>query len=256
MQIEGRIYRIGQAYNCTTLKSIDMDTLKMLMVVTGTGMYASGNLKTGLWLSELTHLYHIAESQKYEITLATPKGGNAPVDPGSLQPMMSDKLSGEYWNDLQFRNRLQHTTSLDEVSGRRFDCVYLAGVHGAMYDFPGNVVLQAILKNHFEARKIVAAICHGVSGLLNVQFSDGEYLIKDKKLTGFSRFEESLARRKKEVPFNLEAALKKRGADYEKAWLPMTSKVVVSDNLITGENPFSSKVTAEVVMRQLIGKKL
>ena len=91
--------------------------------------------------------------------------------------------------------------------------------------------------------------------LLNVKLSGGEYLIKDKKITGFSWFEESLAGRKKEVPFDLEAALEKRGADYEKALIPMTSKVVVDCNLITGQNPFSSKEMAEVVMRQLSREK-
>lgn len=232
-----------------------MDTLKMLIVATGTGMFANGTLQTGLWLSELTHMYKGAEEQKYEITLASPRGGDIPVDPESIKPVALDKLSKQYWDDPGFRDKLQHAKRLDEVSGQLFDCVYLAGGHGAMYDFPGNVVLQAILRDHYEAHKIVAAICHGVSGLLNVKMSDEAYLIKDKRITGFSWFEESIAGRKEEVPFNLEAELKKRGADYEKAYVPMRSKVVVSRNLITGENPFSSKEMAEVVIEQLEGKK-
>ena len=232
-----------------------MDTLKMLIVTTGTGMFANGTLQTGLWLGELTHIYKGAEDRKYEITLASPRGGDIPVDPESLKPVTLDKLSREYWGDSGFREKLQHAKRLDELSGQLFDCVYLAGGHGAMYDFPDNVVLQAILRNHYEAHKIVAAICHGVSGLLNVKMSDEAYLIKDKRVTGFSWFEESIAGRKEEVPFNLEAELKKRGADYEKAFIPMTSKVVVSRNLITGENPFSSKEMAEVVIGQLNAKK-
>ncbi|MBS1748115.1 MAG: type 1 glutamine amidotransferase domain-containing protein, partial [Bacteroidetes bacterium] len=99
--------------------------------------------------------------------------------------------------------------------------------------------------------KIVAAICHGVGGLLNVKLSNGEYLIKDKTITGFNWFEESLANRKKKVPFNLEAQLRSRGSDYRKSFIPMTSKVVVDRNLITGQNPFSSKEMAKVVMREL-----
>ena len=167
-----------------------MDALKMLIVVTGTDMYADGNLQTGLWLSELTHIYHCAEEAGYEITVASPKGGNVPVDPESLKPMMLDKLSKDYWDDLEFRRELQHAKSLAEVSGQLFDCVYLAGGHGAMYDFPDDTVLQAIIEKHYESDKAVAAICHGVSGLLNVKLSGGEYLIKDKKITGFSWFEE------------------------------------------------------------------
>lgn len=233
-----------------------MDIRKLLLVVTGTGMYASGDLETGLWLSELTHIYHSAEKHKYEITIASPQGGNVPVDPESLKPMVLDKLSKEYWEDIEFRKRLQHAKSLEEVFMQQFDCVYLAGGHGSMYDFPNNAILQIIIKNQYEGHRIVAAICHGVCGLLNVRLSDGEYLIKGKKLTGYSWFEETLARRKKEVPFDLEEALKERGADYEKAFIPMTSKVVVDGNLITGQNPFSSEEIAEVIMQQLNGKKI
>ncbi|MDD3037695.1 type 1 glutamine amidotransferase domain-containing protein [Bacteroides sp.] len=231
-----------------------MDNLKMLAIVTGTSMYASGNIKTGLWLSELTHIYHSAKEQGYEFIIASPKGGNTPIDPESLKPMVLDKLSKYYWNDSEFREMLQRTKSLDEVSGLMFDCVYLAGGHGTMYDFPDNMVLQKIIKDHYENNKIVAAICHGVGGLLNVKLSNGDFLIKDKKLTGFTWCEESIVGRKKEVPFDLEAALKERGADYQKALIPMTSKVFADSRLITGENPFSSKEMAKVVVQQLSEK--
>lgn len=228
-----------------------MDNLKILAVVTGVGEFADGNIKTGLWLSELTHIYHSAKKQGVEITVASPKGGDTPVDPESLKPLFLDDISKTCWEDAAFDEVLQYTKSLDEVSALHFDCVYLAGGHGAMYDFPDNAVLQTILKEHYENKKMVAAICHGVCGLLNVKLSDDEYLIKGKKLTGFSWPEELLAARQKEVPFDLEAKLKERGADYEKAFLPMTSKVVVDENLITGQNPFSSKEMAKVVLQRL-----
>lgn len=228
-----------------------MDASTILLIVTGTGEYASGNLPTGLWLSELTHIYHSAEEQGYEITVASPKGGNVPIDPESLKPLLLDKISRKYWDDPAFRCMLQHTQSLDEISGKMFDCIYLAGGHGTMYDFPDNAVLQSIIKSHYESDKMVAAICHGVCGLLNVRLSDGEYLVREKELTGYSWFEEILARREKEVPFNLEETLKERGADYRKAFIPMTSKVLVDGNLITGQNPFSSKEIAKVILQQL-----
>lgn len=228
-----------------------MALASILTVVTGTDRYAGKNLATGLWLSELTHIYHCAINQGYEVIIATPNGGNAPVDPESLPPLVLDKLSRTYWNNQDFRNKLQHTRSLAEVSDRDFCCIYLAGGHGTMYDFPHQPDLQALLKNYYEADKTVAAICHGVCGLLNVRLTQGEYLIQGKRLTGYSWLEESVARRKKVVPFNLEEALKKRGARYEKAWIPMTSKVVVTGNLITGENPFSSKEMAKMVMQHL-----
>ncbi|WP_291584994.1 type 1 glutamine amidotransferase domain-containing protein [Bacteroides sp.] len=226
-----------------------MATSNLLLIVTGTDKYAGGSPATGLWLSELTHIYHSAQGQGYTITVASPKGGNTPIDPESLKPMVLDKVSKSYWENPAFREVLQHTKSLNEVSGQMFDCIYLAGGHGTMYDFPDNTVLQAIVKAHYESNKTVAAICHGVCGLLNVKLSDGEYLVRNKKLTGFSWFEESLARRKKEVPFNLEEALKERGADYRKALVPMTSKVEVDGHLITGQNPFSSEEIAKVILR-------
>ena len=169
--------------------------------------------------------------------------------------MVLDKISKSYWEDATFRGLLKHTKSLEEVSAQQFDCVYLAGGHGTMYDFPNDATLQAIIKEQYENGKIVGAICHGVGGLLNVKLSDGEYLIKGKTATGFDWFEESIARRKKKVPFNLEAALKERGIHYKKAFIPMTSNVVVDDNLVTGQNPFSSKEMAKVVMQQLKKQK-
>lgn len=225
--------------------------MKVLIIVTGVAAYESGRLRTGLWLSELAHLHHSAIEQGHEVTIASPKGGDTPIDPESLKPLVLDKVSKAYWEDPSFRQLLHRTRSLEEVAQERFDCVYLAGGHGTMYDFPNDTTLQHIIRDHYESNKMVAAICHSVGGLLNVTLSNGEALIKGKRITGFNWFEESLARRKKEVPFNLEAALKERGADYRKAFVPMTSKVIVDGNLITGQNPFSSKEMAEVVLREL-----
>lgn len=233
-----------------------MDNLKILAVVTGVGEFKNENLKTGLWLSELAHIYHSAKERGVEITLASPDGGDTPVDPESLKPLTMDEVSEACWNDVTFRHELRHTKSLVEVSALPFDCVYLAGGHGAMYDFPDNIALQAILRNQYESNKMVATICHGACGLVNVRLSNGEYLVKGKKLTGFSWFEEGLAGRKEEVPFDLEAKLKERGANYEKAFIPMTSKVVVDGNLVTGQDPFSSKEMAKVVLERLAKSNL
>lgn len=224
---------------------------RILLVVTGTGAFADGKLPTGLWISEFTHIYRSAETHRFEITVANPRGGYTPVDPESLKPLVLDRLSRAYWENPGFKEMLSRVKSLDEVAEQSFDCVYLAGGHGAMFDFPDNAVLQRIVRNHYENGRIVAAICHGVSGLLNVKRSDGAYLLRNKKVTGFSWFEETLANRKKVVPFNLESLLKERGAVYEKALIPMTAKVVEDGNLVTGQNPFSSKRLAEVLIRRL-----
>lgn len=227
-----------------------MKRIKILIVVTSTGMYPDGKLRTGLWISELTHIYDSAKRRGYEPVVASPKGGDTPVDPVSLNPIYLDKLSRGYWVNPEFRDILRHTKRLNEVSGQSYDCIYLAGGHGSMFDFPDDGVLQSLVRDHYESGKMVCAICHGVCGLLNVKLSDGCYLIKGKTLTGFSWLEELLAGRKNFVPFNLEAALKKRGANYRKAFIPTVPEVVVDGNLVTGEDPFSSRKMARVVMRQ------
>lgn len=228
-----------------------MSVLKILIIVTNVGMYASGKLETGLWLSELTHIYHAAKEKGYEVTIASPQGGNVPVDPESLKYFILDKISESYWNDNNFRELLKNSHRLSDLVQEEYDLIYLAGGHGTMYDFPDDITIQTIIKNQYEKGKKVAAICHGVGGLLNVKLSEGDYLIKGKSMTGFDWFEESLARRKREVPFNLEAAIRERGADLKKAFIPMTSNVVVDGNLITGQNPFSSKEMAKVVISEL-----
>ncbi|WP_241676835.1 type 1 glutamine amidotransferase domain-containing protein [Chryseobacterium sediminis] len=223
----------------------------ILLIVTNVDQYANSQLKTGLWLSELTHMYHAAKEKGWQITIASPKGRHTPIDPESLKPFVLDDISKKYYENPAFMDILAHTKSLSEIENTSFDCVYLTGGHATMYDFPDNATLQAILRKQYESHKIVAAICHGVGGLLNVRLSDGEYMIKGKSVTGFDWFEETLARRKNEVPFNLEAALKERGVYYRKAFIPMTSNVVIDGNLITGQNPFSSKEMAKTVVREL-----
>ncbi|MFB6456755.1 type 1 glutamine amidotransferase domain-containing protein [Chitinophaga sp. Hz27] len=223
----------------------------ILLIVTNVDIYASGRFKTGLWLSELTHIYHSAKEKGWNITIASPKGGRVPIDPESLKPMVLDKITKGYNNDPDFMKELNHSKNLAAVEQASFDLVYLAGGHGTMYDFPDDIHLQNIIRRQWERSKMVAAICHGVGGLLNVHLANGSYLIKGRSMTGFDWFEETIARRKKEVPFNLEAAIKARGADLKKAFIPMTSHVVVDGNLITGQNPFSSKELANVLMKIL-----
>ncbi|KMQ69194.1 protease I [Chryseobacterium sp. FH2] len=223
---------------------------KLLLIVTNVDKYASG-LPTGLWLSELTHIYHKAKDKNWNITIASPKGGHVPIDPESLKPLVLDKISKDYYKDPIFMDELNHSKNLYEVINDSFDCVYLAGGHATMYDFPDDENIQKIIRKQYESRKMVAAICHGVGGLLNVKLNNVEYLIKGKSITGFDWFEETIARRKQEVPFNLEAAIKERGANLKKAFIPMTSNVVVDGNLITGQNPFSSKEMAKVVVEEL-----
>ena len=224
---------------------------KVLIVTTNVGRYESQKLRTGLWLSELTHFYDRARLAGFEVVIASPMGRNTPIDPVSTRPGYLDKLTRSYWTNPTFMAELQYTKSINQVAAQDFDCIYLTGGHGTMYDFPENTALRYIIRELYENDRIVSAICHGVGGLLNVTLSNGEYLVKNKTLTGFSWMEEILARRTKEVPFNLQKELKNKKAAYTKALLPLTSKVCEDKNLITGQNPFSSKELADKVIKAL-----
>lgn len=228
--------------------------MKALVLVTSISKYKNHNIPTGLWLSELTHFYDECVQNKIEITIASPKGGKIHLDPESLKSIVLDKLTKKYHSDIEFMKLLDNTTSLSDINSDGFDVIYLTGGHGTMYDFSGNEKLNSIISEMYESGKIVSAVCHGVCGLIDVKLSNGEYLVKQKTMTGYSWTEEILARRKKQVPFNLEQTLKDRGANYKKAFIPLTSKVEKDGNLITGQNPFSSKEIAKKVMEVLLNK--
>ncbi|MEI7587557.1 type 1 glutamine amidotransferase domain-containing protein [Runella sp.] len=229
--------------------------MNALIVVTNISTYQNQNIPTGLWLSELTHFYDACIKANISATIASPKGGKTPLDPESLKPLVLDKLTKGYYSDSAFMEVLNHTASLDSINIDDFDAIYLTGGHGTMYDFVNNDVLNNVIASFYEQGKIVAAVCHGVCGLMDVRLSNGEYLVKDKTITGYSWFEEILANRSKQVPFNLEKTLKAHGAHYKKGIIPLTSNVKQDGNLITGQNPFSSKAIAESVIDELKNRR-
>ncbi len=228
--------------------------MKVLIVVTSIAKYQNHNIATGLWLSELTHLHDECKKNNISQTIVSIKGGKTPIDPESLKPIVLDSLTKKYYKDNAFMELLNNTASIESVDPINFDAVYLTGGHGTMYDFVDNKKLNEVIANLYESGKIISAVCHGVCGLVNVKLSNGEYLINGKKLTGYSWFEEILAFRKKQVPFNLEKILKERGANYNKAFIPLTSNVKQDGNLITGQNPFSSKAIAKKIIDKLKNK--
>lgn len=154
-------------------------------------------------------------------------------------------------DDPMFMGRLENTRRLDEVDPTEYCAVFCTGGHGTLWDFPANDALQTLIRTIYENGGVVAAVCHGSGGLLNVRLSNGEYLIAGRSVTGFSNREETLSLVKKEVPFLLEDAMKRRGAAYRKAALPYTSHAVVDGRLVTGQNPQSTKAVAARVVQLL-----
>ncbi len=206
---------------------------------------------TGLWLSELTHFYDVFEEGNIPMDIVSITGGNIPVDKRSLGWMVLDKATKRRNEDSKFMSLLKNTKSISEIKTEDYDIIYFAGGHGAMWDFEDNELLKSMTREMYESGKIVAAVCHGVSALQNVKLSNGEHLIKGKKGTGFSYFDESIAGVKKFVPYNLQQRLKDRGMEYSKAFFPLAGHTVVDGLLITGQNPNSATKTAQMALEVL-----
>ena len=220
---------------------------RILHVVTNVAHYANPADPTGLWLSELTHAYRAFAAKGYEQRIVSPKGGVSPLDPRSLRWPNIDATGKAWLADDARRVLLSETSRLDEITPADFDAIYLTGGHGVMWDFPENAGLQRVTRVIYERGGIVSSVCHGYCGLLNTTLSDGTLLVAGRRVTGFSWWEEVLGGVARKMPYNAEKEMKRRGARYEKAWLPFTSKVVVDGRLVTGQNPQSARATAEQV---------
>ncbi|MFF0632139.1 type 1 glutamine amidotransferase domain-containing protein [Nocardia sp. NPDC004151] len=220
---------------------------RILNVVTNVGHYDDPSHPTGLWLSELTHAWHVFEQHGFDQTLVSPAGGPSPLEPRSLKFPNYDRTAKAWRADPARMTLLENTAAPGEIDSADYDAIYFTGGHAVMYDFPDSEGLQRITREIFERGGIVASVCHGYCGLLNTRLSDGSYLVAGRKLTGFAWQEEVLARVDELVPYNAEEEMKKRGARYEKAMLPFVSYAVVDGNLVTGQNPGSAKATAKKV---------
>ncbi|MCI9887940.1 type 1 glutamine amidotransferase domain-containing protein [Micrococcales bacterium 31B] len=223
----------------------------VLHVVTNVGAYADPGHATGLWLSELTHAWHVFAERGFTQSLVSPSGGQVPLEPRSLAFPNIDKTAKAWLANPTQMALLQQTASPDQIDAAEYDAIFFTGGHAVMYDFTDSEGLQRITRELFERGAVVSSVCHGYCGLLNTRLSDGTYLIAGRRMTGFAWSEEVLARVDKLVPYNAEARAKERGALYRKAALPFVSHVVSDANLVTGQNPGSARATAKRVARLL-----
>ncbi|WP_309064212.1 type 1 glutamine amidotransferase domain-containing protein [Microbacterium sp.] len=224
---------------------------RILHVVTNVGSYEDRSHRTGLWLSELTHAWHVFEQRGFEQQIVSPKGGTSPLEPRSLKRPTYDKSARAWREDPARMALLAETAKPDETDPTRFDAIYFTGGHGVMYDFPDSEGLQRLTREIHNNGGIVSAVCHGYCALLNTTLDDGSYLITGRKLTGFAWQEEILAGVNELVPYNVEEEARKRGALYEKALLPFVPHTVIDDRLVTGQNPMSATKTAKAVAELL-----
>ncbi|GMA51246.1 hypothetical protein GCM10025857_26030 [Alicyclobacillus contaminans] len=214
----------------------------VLMVVTSADKI-DDTLRTGLWLSEFAEPYTEFVAQGYRVTVASIKGGSAPIDPRSL-----DNETEKRWPDAIAV--LKDTVPITQVRAEDFDAIFLPGGHGTMFDLPTNPELQSLIRQFAETGKVIAAVCHGPAGLVGVTLTNGEPLVKGKRVTSFTNDEERAVQLDDKVPFLLEDRLRELGAAF--IGQPLWSDHVVQDgNLITGQNPQSGISTAKAVIKAL-----
>ncbi len=226
--------------------------MKALIICTNHTDYPSKPNKTGLWLSEFTHFYDEIADRNFTIDIASPAGGTVPIDERSLE--RRDNTNEKWYQNPAIRQKLDNSLKLDDVVPEQYQLIYLTGGHGTMWDFPESAALQQITRRIYENNGMVAAVCHGVSGLLNVQLSDGTQLIRDKQITGFSNMEEKLIRLDEEVPFLLEDELKKKTAFYSKGLIPFLPHIEVDERIVTGQNPLSARKVGRKVVEEMFEK--
>lgn len=216
---------------------------KGLIVVSSHSQFGDLTRKTGYWLEEVSHFYWPLVEAGFSFDFVSPRGGTPPMDEKSGRAR--DKLNQRFRAEVM--PAINSSLRPDQVNPDDYSLIYFAGGHGTMWDFPDNPDLQKLVARIYEQGKVVAAVCHGVSALINVKLSNGRYLIAGNTVSGFLNSEEILLGLRKKVPFLLQDEIKKRGANLSKR-LPFLSHAVTSERLVTGQNPFSTRKVADQVL--------
>jgi len=221
--------------------------MNILMILTSHDQLGDTGLKTGFWLEEFAAPYYTLLDAGAKITLASPKGGQPPIDPKSDEPDFQTAATERFKGDADAQAVLASTRKLSDMVAADFDAVMYPGGHGPLWDLTNDTDSIAIIEALVAADKPVAAVCHAPAVLLNARVPSGDFLVKGKKVTGFSNSEEAAVQLTEVVPFLVEDELIARGGEYSKAddWQPY----VLSDGkLITGQNPASSKSVAKALL--------
>ncbi|MBP4141309.1 type 1 glutamine amidotransferase domain-containing protein [Flavobacterium sp. P4023] len=239
--------------NATAQKKNKKDMKKVLFVLTSHDKLGDTGEKTGYWTEEFAAPYYELADKGVVIDIATPLGGQPPIDPKSEDPTAATEDTKRLDQDTAVLAKLKNTYKLSDVNQADYDAVFYPGGHGPLWDLAEDKTSIALIESFYTNKKPVAFVCHSPGALKNVKVN-GEYLVKGKKVTGFSNAEEEAVGLTKVVPFLLEDALQANGASYSKVgdWQPYA---VEDGLLITGQNPASSKLVAEKLLAQLNSKK-
>jgi len=220
------------------------------MVLTSHADLGDTGEKTGFWVEEFASPYYVFKEQGIEIILASPLGGQPPIDPKSELEDFQTPATIKFYSDVETQSLIANTRILSEMNADDFDGVFYPGGHGPLWDLTENNDSIQLIEHFLTSNKPVATVCHASAALLNVKDSTGDYAIKGKVVSGFSNTEEEAVQLTNIVPFLLEDELIKRGGDYQKVddW----HAFAVQDSLIiTGQNPASSTLAAKKLVNQL-----
>jgi len=222
--------------------------MKVLIVLTSHSKLGNTGNKTGFWLEEFTSPYYALKDAGAEITLASPQGGQPPLDPKSDEPDAKTEATQRFSKDVAAQAQLANTVELADVSAGSFDAVFYPGGHGPLWDLYSDANSIALIQDFIAAEKYVAAVCHAPAVLLKAKDPNGRPLLEGKKVTGFSNSEEAAVELTDVVPYLLEDELMKVGGIYQKVedWHPLA---VVDGLVITGQNPASSQVVAQALLQ-------
>ena len=222
-----------------------MHTPRILIVVTSSDHMGTAPEPTGLWLEEVAAPYYAFTDAKCDVTIASPKGGAAPIDPRSHEESSQTASTRRFEVDTKAQHALAHSIKLAAVTLDDYDAAFFAGGHGTMDDFATDATVRRVAEYFFEQGRTLASVCHGPAMLTQTPAR-----VKGRRLTCFTNAEETLIELQDRVPFLLETRLREQGATFSHAE-PFQPHVVVDHNLITGQNPASSIPVAEAVIHQL-----
>lgn len=223
--------------------------MNILMVLTSHDRLGTTGERTGFWLEEFAAPYYVFSDAGVDIVLASPEGGQPPVDPKSFHPDAQTESIMRFNQDPAAKVALAHTVKLSLVSDADYDAVFYPGGHGPMWDLAEDSDSIALIEAVYAAGKPVAAVCHGPGAFRHAKTADGSPLVRGKSVTGFANTEEEEIGLTEVVPFLVEDMLRENGGNYSKAenWKP---HVVTDGHLITGQNPASSEGAARALLRQ------
>ncbi len=236
-----------------TLKKAHNKKMKILMVLTSHGEMGTSGKKTGFWVEEFAAPYYVLAEAGAEITIASPAGGQPPVDPKSEAPDAQTAATKKFYSDHDLIDKVAHSLKLGDVNREDYDAVFFPGGHGPLWDLSVDKTSIKLIEDFYNDQKPIAFVCHSPAALLHVKTKDGEPIVKGKKVTGFSNTEEEAVGLTNVVPFLLEDELKKLGGLYSRGddW---GSYAVQEGLLITGQNPGSSEAVAKLLLKSMATK--